>query len=183
MEKRFLYTFLFMVLFFYLQPANRATAQIKTVKIKPNSATNAQKKHILKHQINLPAIEGYYKSELIDGETDSCDLSVRIKKIKGQYYYTFYRGSHVEKGKIKLTKGDDLNEMYITFRGIEWKEYEGDVTDAKNKDRRVKLKRPIGIEGTWTDEGIMIQNYGKAMNYYVQIEWCNAQKFIKLVKQ
>lgn len=128
-------------------------------------------------------VEGLYKSEMLDGETESCDLSVRITKIKGRYRYVFHIGKTVKKGKVQLSAADGPGDKIITFEGITWAEYEGDVSNVKDEDRPVAMKLPAGITGLISKkDGITIQNSGNALNYYVQIAGCG-QKYIHLVKQ
>jgi len=124
-------------------------------------------------------IEGYYVSELMDGETENCSLSVKIKKVQGQYVYAFNIGGKIVKGKVKITKADNPEEPGIIFKGIEWAENNGDISHS---DKHVALKLPGSIEGVWSESGIIIQNYGNSMNNYMQIASCG-QKYINLVKQ
>ena len=124
-------------------------------------------------------IEGYYLSEALDGETETCSLSVKIRKAKGGYVFTFDIGGKIISGKVKLIKSDDPKEFGITFKGIHWAENNGDISNTTQQN---KLKLPDGIEGVWSASGIVIQNYGNAMNSYMQIASCG-QKYINLVKQ
>ncbi|MBS7567017.1 hypothetical protein KHS38_21615 [Mucilaginibacter sp. Bleaf8] len=124
----------------------------------------------------MPEIAGTYKAAPADGETKACDLSVQIRKLNGAYAYTFHMNSKVYKGKVKLEKGDNKGEVYVTFMGIELAEYEGDEDEEKRP-----VKKPVGISGLWSDNQITIQNTGNSMNYYVQIAGCD-QKYISLVK-
>lgn len=124
-------------------------------------------------------IEGYYLSVPMDGETEPCSLSVKIRKTHGEYAFTFNISGKIATGKVKLTKSDNPKELGIVFRGIHWAENNGDLSATT---KQVKLKLPGGIEGVWSESGIIIQNYGNAMNNYMQIASCG-QKFINLVKQ
>lgn len=124
-------------------------------------------------------IEGYYLSEALDGETETCSLSVKIRKAKDDYVYTFKIGDKIVSGKVKLIKSDNAKEFGIIFKGIHWAENNGDIS---NTNQQNKLKLPDGIEGVWSASGIVIQNYGNAMNSYMQIASCG-QKYINLVKQ
>jgi hypothetical protein len=153
--------------------AQHSMAKISTL----NTAVN-----VLKRQTKLPAITGYYRSKLIKGESGSCNLSVEIKELQGEYFYTFNLGGHIKKGKVKLTKIDEPDAAGIVFTGIKWAEYKGDISRLKDGDRPTVMKIPVGIEGVWTKSGITIQNYGNAMNYYVQIAGCE-KKYIELIKQ
>jgi hypothetical protein len=133
----------------------------------------------LHRHIEKNEIEGYYLSEPLDGETESCSLSVKIRKVKGGYVFTFDIDGKIAKGMVKLTKSDDPKEFGITFKGIHWAENNGDISRPGQQN---KLKLPDGIEGVWSAAGIVIQNYGNAMNSYMQIASCG-QKYINLVKQ
>ena len=124
-------------------------------------------------------IEGYYISEPMDGETESCNISLNIKKVQGRYTYNLNISGHVFKGKVKLTEADNPKERGIIFQGVKWAENNGDISRTA---KQVKLKLPDSIEGVWSESGIIIQNYGNSMNNYMQIASCG-QKYINLVKQ
>jgi len=124
-------------------------------------------------------VEGYYVSEPMDGETETCNLSVRIKKVQGQYIYAFNIDGRILKGKVRITKTDDPNELGIIFNEIQWAENNGDLSRTT---KAAKLKLPDSIEGVWSASGIIIQNYGNSMNSYMKIASCG-QKYINMVKQ
>ncbi|MGY4385190.1 hypothetical protein ACVWYN_002226 [Pedobacter sp. UYP24] len=124
-------------------------------------------------------VEGYYVSEPMDGETENCALSVKIKNVKGQYFYAFNITGEIVHGKVKITKADDPKELGIVFKGVKWAENNGYVSrNAQNE----KFKLPNAIEGVWSESGIMIQNYGNSMNNYLLFASCG-QKYINLVKK
>lgn len=85
--------------------------------------------------VNPVTIEGYYTPAPPTESNEACDLSVRIIKTKGVYYYTFNMAGKIYKGKVKLIKTAGTKDIGITFTGIKWAEYEGDVSNAKDGDR------------------------------------------------
>lgn len=129
-------------------------------------------------------ISGFYKSVPQEGEDDHCDMSVRISKIKGHYVYSFNISGKTRKGKVTVQWGKGKEDTYITFEGIEWAEYEGDISNETDDQRSSKpqMKLPVGVSGQLSDKEITIQNYGNSMNYYVVFAECG-QKYISLVKQ
>lgn len=131
----------------------------------------------------VSGIEGIYKAQPIDGDIGICDMSVEIKKHASGYSYVFDIQGEIIKGKATLTKGDRAGENYITFEGIKWAEYEGDVSNKTDDDSvTTSLPLPVGIDGLLTQKEITIQNTGNAMNYYVKIAACD-RKYIRLVKK
>lgn len=132
----------------------------------------------------LTDISGTYKSVSTEEETKSCDLSVKITKIKGHYFYHFNIAGQLLKGKVTIKETKGQKEMLIVFEGIEWAEYEGDISkDIENDDReKPEMKIPVGVGGNLLGKEITIQNYGNSMNYYVVFAACG-QKYIKLIKQ
>lgn len=124
-------------------------------------------------------VEGHYLSEPMDGETERCDISLRIEKVQRKYFYAIIIGGKTIKGKVKLSPGDDAGSLGITLEGIKWAENNGDLS-TENKQNKLTL--PQGLDGVWTESGIMIQNYGNSMNNYTKIAGCG-QKYINLIKQ
>jgi len=110
-----------------------------------------------------PKLAGYYRSK------SGCNLSVRITHSGKQYFYTLKLNTRTRRGKLKLVKADEPGTTGIVFTGLRWAAYPSG-------------KPPIGIEGVWTTTGIIIQNYGNAMNNYTQLAGCN-EKYIELALQ
>lgn len=134
---------------------------------------------------NQIAIEGHYISSALEDGTAApgCQITVDIVKRKAQYFYTLTSDTTYQ-GKVSISKNQENKETYVTFEGIEWAEYEGDISNDSEDERTQKseMKLPVGIDGRFTGHEITIQNYGNAMNYYVKLAGCG-DKFIRLVKQ
>lgn len=131
---------------------------------------------------SFPAIEGLYEQKSEDGSSESCNLSVKIEKLKDGFYYTLFLQDSVIKGKatvLKSEEGSDFKYM-VTLEGIKWASYEGDVSDEDKPHPQLKI--PVGIEAGFSDNELVFQNYGNSMNSYTVFEQCN-QKYIRLVKQ
>lgn len=125
---------------------------------------------------------GHYVSVSLDeGETKSCAITVDIIKKAGKYFYTLTTDT-TYKGSLKISR--EGKDTYVTFEGIPWSEYEGDISqDPEGEEtERPELEIPVGIDGQFSGNEINIQNYGNAMNYYVKLGSCG-DKFIRLVKR
>lgn len=134
---------------------------------------------------NQDTIEGHYISTGLEDGADApgCQITVDIVKRKAQYFYTLTSDT-TYKGKLSISKNQDSKETFVTFEGIEWAEYEGDISNDSEDERAQKpeMKLPVGIDGQLSRHEITIQNYGNSMNYYVKLAGCG-DKFIRLVKQ
>lgn len=121
-------------------------------------------------------IEGTYKA-------DGCDLSIIISKIKNDYQYVFKTNLRTLKGKAIYSKNSS-GENYITLEGIQWDEYEGDISNEEENDSisKKELDIPVGIDALYVKDTLTIQNYGNAMNYYTKISECGL-KYILLIKK
>jgi hypothetical protein len=154
--------------------ATAGTQIIKTDRIK-----------VTKQESSL-AIEGLYVAKPLEGGTESCDMSVRIKKRQaGGYTYHFTINDTRLTGRVTLSKSEDKKDTYITFKGIKWAEYEGDISkreDSDADDNSPDLELPVGVSGQLSGNKIVIQNSGNAMNYYTVFSECGS-KYIRLVKQ
>lgn len=136
----------------------------------------------LKEEINVSKvnskdeIEGTYK-------VDGCDLTVIISKIKSDYQYVFKTSVRTLKGKATFSKNGS-GEKYITLEGIQWDEYEGDISNEEENDSipRKELEIPVGIDALYVKDTLTIQNYGNAMNSYTKISECGL-KYIQLIKK
>lgn len=121
-------------------------------------------------------IEGTYNSI-------ECDISLIISKIKNEYEYILKTSRRTLKGKATFSKSSS-GEKYITLEGIEWDEYEGDISNEDDNDSipRKKLEIPVGIDALYVKDTLTIQNYGNAMNSYTKISECG-EKYIQLIKK
>jgi len=161
---------------------------VKTV-LKSDSVTvsNPGETVLAKPALSAPtadAIEGHYiSSALEDGAAPGCQITLDIVKRQAQYFYTLISDT-TYKGKVSISKSEDGKESYVTFEGIEWAEYEGDISNDSEEEREQKpvMKLPVGIDGQLQDKEIIIQNYGNSMNYYVKLAGCG-DKYIRLVKK
>jgi hypothetical protein len=149
------------------------------------SSITPAKKDTVKTLTKLPSkaedITGTYYAESIDGQSESCNMSVLIKKGPKAYIYEFTINGEKIKGKATV-KENDNKETYINFEGIKWAEYEGDISQDPEKGDTTSLELPVGIDGLLAGKEITIQNYGNSMNYYVKFAGCD-EKYIRLVKQ
>lgn len=105
----------------------------------------------------LPDIVGYYRLP----ET-GCDLALTIIKQNDKLKY-YFKGEHIDiEGIAILSKEND--DFYITFDG------------------------PIGgypaktVTGQYTNNSIIIQNYGNSMNNYTYFPDCD-EKYLEFAKQ
>lgn len=141
----------------------------ETISISTNS-----KEEAIHSETNLKdEIEGTYKA-------DGCDLSVIISKIKNDYQYILKTNIRTLKGKASYSKNSS-GESYITLKGIQWDEYEGDISNEDDSIPKKELEIPVGIDALYEKDTLTIQNYGNAMNSYTKISECGL-KYIQLIK-
>jgi hypothetical protein len=133
----------------------------------------------------VPAIEGTYKAIVTEGdESEPCQLTIVIRKKDGKYHYTLTLPGKVRKGGVTISKSDDLKQFtcMLTFEGIQWASYEGDISNEDEKHPAKELELPVGITMGFMNNELTFQNYGNAMNSYTVIQECG-QKFVYLAKQ
>ncbi len=135
----------------------------------------------------LPSnIEGLYKTQAKDqqtGDETPCDLAVTITKKDGEYFFRLKTNLRDIKGEVSFMRDIEANETYISFEGIKWAEYGGDMSKPNKKVTTEKSRKiPDSIEGAYSENEIIIQNDGNSMNYYVKLGDCD-RKFIRLVKE
>lgn len=137
---------------------------------------NEKEENIILETIQKDEIEGTYKA-------DGCDLSVIISKIKNDYQYILKTNSRTLKGKATYSENSS-GEKSIVLEGIQWDEYEGDITNEEENDsiQKKEVEIPVGIGALYVKDTLTIQNYGNAMNSYTKISECGL-KFIQLVKK
>ncbi|MET3980958.1 hypothetical protein ABIB62_004094 [Mucilaginibacter sp. UYP25] len=126
-------------------------------------------------------IEGLYKTEPTDNSSDNCEISVRLIKSRTGYIYRLTTYNKIYSGILKITKGENPNEVNLLFKGIKWASNEGDISTLKEEEDPPKIKTPIGIDAILQNEEILIQNTGNSMNHYVKLASCY-QKYIRMVK-
>ena len=123
------------------------------------------------------SISGTYISKAED-----CNITLIISKDKKDYKYTFTTQNRSLKGKAVFSKSSS-GEKYISLEGIQWDEYEGDISneDDTDSDNSKELEIPVGIDALYVKDTLTIQNYGNAMNSYTKISECGL-KYIQLIK-
>jgi len=130
------------------------------------------------------SIEGIYKTQHEADNSDDCDISVEITKVKDGYIYFLKTKTRKVKGKISITT-EKSGEKYVTLDGIKWDEYEGDISDENDSISKItskKLEIPVGIDATYVKDTLTIENYGNSMNSYTKISECE-RKYIQLIKK
>lgn len=130
---------------------------------------------------NEESIAGTYQG-------DECSISVEIAKARDGYSYVLKTNNRKLTGKATFSTNES-GEKYLVLEGIEWDEYEGDVshqdeTDTLSDPKKTnkELDIPIGIGFAYKKDTLTLQNYGNAMNYYTKLGECDA-KYIELVKK
>lgn len=163
---------LLLVSFLSVNACNQKTEKTTVTK---NNAVEAVAENRLEDEIS-----GTYTAE-------GCHISIIISKIKNDYHYILKTSARNLKGKATYSK-DDSGEKYITFEGIPWDEYEGDISNEEENDSvsdskpGKELEIPVGIGALYVKDTLTIQNYGNAMNYYTKISECGL-KYIQLIKK
>lgn len=142
----------------------------------------------LETKTNKESIEGLYETQPEPDNTDECKISVEIIKAKSGYTYLL-------KTKLRQLKGiasfstSQSGEKTIVLEGIEWDEYEGNISREEDNDSITEsetdskqLEIPVGIGANYATDTLTIQNYGNAMNSYTKISECG-RKYIQLIKK
>lgn len=150
---------------------------------KTNKILKIDLKQTEKEINNLPKnIEGIYKTKNNSDEIEICNLTIKITKKNGEYFYNYKSESRILNGKVSFSRNIEDNETYIILEGIEWSEYSGDVSNQDDENYEEKeLELPNEIGGLFNENEITIQNYGNAMNYYVKLNDCG-KKYIEFKK-
>ncbi|WJS95608.1 hypothetical protein NYQ10_03945 [Flavobacterium johnsoniae] len=161
-------TLIFLSFFYLILTACNQKAETISV------AENSKNEIITLEKNSKDEIEGTYK-------TEGCDLSVIISKIKDDYQYTFKTNLRTLKGKATYSKNSS-GEKYITLEGIQWDEYEGDISNENDSIPEKELEIPIGIDALYVKDTLTIQNYGNSMNSYTKISECGL-KYIQLIRK
>lgn len=139
--------------------------------------------------INTAALPVEKSTESIEGiyTSDECDLSVKITKAKDGYAYFLQTNARKLNGKVTIAQNES-GEKYLTLEGIQWDDYEGDISNedetdsVSNPETTAKpIEIPVGIDASYVKDTLTIQNYGNSMNSYTKISECGA-KYIRLIK-
>lgn len=139
-------------------------------------ARNAATFHYIKKE---ESIVGLYAATAESG-TD-CHISIAITATKKGYSYLLKTDSRNVKGKATFTTSES-GEKYIFLEGIQWDEYEGDISHEEDTIKTKTVEIPVGIDASYIKDTLTIQNYGNAMNYYTKLSECG-DKYIQLVKK
>jgi hypothetical protein len=142
----------------------------------------------LQTNTNEEVIEGLYETQPESDNNDECKISIAIIKTKTGYSYSLKTKLRQLKGIANLTTNES-GEKTIVLEGIEWDEYEGDISREEDNDsiadsetNSQQLDIPVGIGASYTKDTLTIQNYGNAMNSYTKLSECG-RKYIQLIKK
>ncbi|MCD8742135.1 hypothetical protein LT679_16105 [Mucilaginibacter roseus] len=150
---------------------------------KDNSSKTAQNAATIPKSKTPSGFEGTYERVPMGDETGACPMTVIIDRDGSGYNYRLTLNTQRYNGKATLSKEGD--ETLITLEDIRWSEYEGDISrdDSDNAQNNADtLEVPVGVGALVTDSGLVIQNTGNSMNYYVKFAGCDC-KYINLVKR
>lgn len=161
--------FAFLSFYFVLVSCNQKTE-------KTSSNENAKEAAVSSQLPLKDEIEGTYYAH-------GCTISLIISKIKTDYNYILKTSIRTLKGKANYTQNSS-GEKYLVLEGIQWDEYEGDISNEEENDSipRKELEIPVGIDALYVKDTLTIQNYGNAMNSYTKISECG-EKYIQLIKK
>lgn len=141
---------------------------------------NATKTVAVANENLAPSIKDSISGTYIS-KTEDCNISLTISKDKKDYKYTFTTPNRSLKGKAIFSQNRS-GEKFISLEGIQWDEYEGDISNEENDSIPAKeLEIPVGIDALYVKDTLTIQNYGNAMNSYTKISECGL-KYIQLIK-
>lgn len=135
---------------------------------------------------NEESIAGFYETQPDPENTGECKISVEILKEKNGYRYFLKTKLRELKGIATFT-ANESGEKYIVLEGIEWDEYEGDISKEEESDsvsdtNAKELEIPVGIGASYVKDTLTIQNYGNSMNSYTKISECD-RKYILLIRR
>ena len=111
-------------------------------------------------------------------------MTLVIDKAATGYTYHLKTDNRNIKGRATYSFSEKSKEAYITLEGIDWDEYEGDISHQDEEGYTVPETEIVmtGIDGAIVNDTIRIQNYGNAMNSYIKLSECG-HKYIRLAKQ
>lgn len=162
--------FLLFICFLTFTSCNQKTGQLSSIETVKNEK-------IVSKENPKDEVEGTYINT-----TGDCPISVIISKDKNEYQYIFKTAIRTLKGKAKYSQNSS-GEKYLVLEGIQWDEYEGDISNEEENDSvsPKDLEIPVGIDALYVKDTLTIQNYGNAMNSYTKISECGL-KYIQLIK-
>ncbi|AWK03466.1 hypothetical protein HYN56_04200 [Flavobacterium crocinum] len=165
---------LFFLLTFYLT-LNSCNQKTENVSLNEN---NIKDERIILKEGTKDEVEGTYTNTAGD-----CPISLIISKDKNEYQYVFKTAIRTLKGKARYSHNNS-GEKYLVLEGIQWDEYEGDISNEEENDSlsSKELEIPVGIDALYVKDTLTIQNYGNAMNSYTKISECGL-KYIQLIKK
>ena len=180
MNSIFKTTAVFVLAFLVLACNNKAKPAVKK---EPSTS-----KISLQPNTNEEVIEGLYETQPESDNNDECKISITITKTKTGYSYALKTKLRQLKGIANLTT-NEFGEKIIVLEGIEWDEYEGDISREDDNDSIAdseatsqQLDIPVGIGASYTKDTLTIQNYGNTMNSYTKLSECG-RKYIQLIKK
>ncbi len=104
--------------------------------------------------VNKPAAVDYSGTYKLSGE-DACSIVITIKRDNDGYAYSIAGDSVKSSGKISVSV--DGETVYLLFRDTR---RSGDSSE---------------IEGVYSGERIVMQNYGNSLNSYILFQECDAK--------
>jgi hypothetical protein len=142
--------------------------------------TNSKNRALI--NIDTSGVEGIYIEKPSGTETGSCPIQVIITKALKGYHYQLTLSEQNYTGTATLSTNDE--QTYLTFEGITWAEYEGDVSNDTTEQTTDSTtpETPVGIGALLQNNEMSIQNTGNSMNYYVKLAGCD-RKYITLIKK
>lgn len=156
----------------------------ETVDPKNNSETRT----LNKTSADSESIEGLYETQAEPDNSNECVMSIEIIKEKKGYSYFLKTKLRQLKGIANMTTNES-GEKILVLEGIEWDEYEGDISREEDNDSIADSESnsqqpdiPVGIGANYTKDTLTIQNYGNAMNSYTKLSECG-RKYIQLIKK
>ena len=126
----------------------------------------------------LFVIEGIY---FFYNDVSKCSLRLDIVKENEYYRYNLKTNTRNLSGSISLNLNEESDGYYVSLDGIEWSENDGPL-NAEGAPIEGNIILPQGIKGSIYKAEIVIQNYGNAMNSYLQLGECD-EKYILLKKE
>lgn len=115
---------------------------------------------------------GKYVSE---EPSTSCFIELTLFEKNKKIWFRLKTNNRNIVGKAIISKDEGL--YYVTLP-IEWTEYEGDIS-RNSKTVDMSKSKPFGIQFMYDNKGLVSQNTGNAMNYYVKLGECD-EKYIHL---
>lgn len=137
---------------------------------------DSSQKNITENNDLLFAIEGLYQSK----DNASCKMDLKLYYSEGKLKYDLITDNQTRTDFATLTLDEKKERYFVTLKNIKWSKNIG-VVDSEGNAIDKNLSLPDEIQGSLDKNGIMIQNYGKAMNDYEKFTECGL-KYISLIK-